>query len=61
MIAGVKIVPKVPMVEVTEQTPEVVEKRVGKLGKWIKENKDTILISIATAGLLMQAVRIFKK
>lgn len=61
MIAGVKLVPKPPKVEEIQEAPEEVEKRVGKVGKFIKENKDTILISIATAGLLMQAVRILKK
>jgi hypothetical protein len=56
MISGVKIQPRVPIVQ-----PKEVEEKHGKLGKWVKENRDTILIGIATAGLLIQTVRIFKK
>jgi hypothetical protein len=56
MMNGVIIKPKIPI-----KKDEDVERKHGKIGEWVTKNRDTILIGIATAGLLMQTVRIFKK
>ena len=36
-------------------------KKHGQVGRWVKKNKDTLLIGIGLTGIAIQLIRIFKK